>query len=206
MKLKIVLFVSAASVALAGLLGAGTAAATVFCEENKSPCPEAQRWKEGTAIDFTASQIFTFTLPEGTTYEGCQSTLLTAIRKTGGATSTVVSETTKLTWFGCTQANQDTLVPGELEFHAIEGTSNATVTVKNLKLQLTGKLVNCVMTSGASAHFGTLTSSGTGDAILDVSLKLVPDPLGSCWTPEVRLTGAYTQASPVGTPLFVKTS
>lgn len=205
MRLKIIVAAVATSAALAVLLSAGAASATVFCEENKAPCPEAQRWKEGTMMDFTTAELFTFKLPEGTIYESCQSTLLTTIRKAGSATSTVVSETNKVTWSLCTQAAPDTIMTGELEFHAIEGTSNATVTVKNLKLRLTG-LVNCLMTSGASAHFGTLTSSGSGDAVLDVNLKLVPEPLGTCFVPEVKVTGAYTQTSPVGTPLFVKAS
>jgi len=201
-----------AAMALVPVAGAGTASATVFCEENVEPCPEAKQWSTGTAVDLALKTGTSFTTLNtgGEALETCKSsTNGWTITNTGGATATVrgTTETKQISWTGCTFPLV-ALEGGELEFHTIAGTSNATVTAKGFRITLnTIFFGSCVYGFGAGAHVGTLTSSGTGDAILTVSAVVtkVEGSSALCVT-DLRIAGEYTQKSPAGTPLFVKTS
>lgn len=199
-----------AAIALVAVAGAGTASATVFCEENVEPCPEAKRWSAGTAVDLVLKAGTSFSTLDtgGEALTTCNSsTNGWTITNTGGATATVrgATEAKQISWTGCTFPPV-VLEGGELEFHMIAGSSNATVTAKGFRITINSIFFgSCVYGFGAGAHFGTLASSGTGDAILAVNAVVtkVEGSSFACVT-DFRIAGEYTQNSPAGTPLFVK--
>jgi hypothetical protein len=201
-----------AVMALVAVAGAGTASATVFCEENVEPCPEAKRWSNGTAADLTlkAGTSFKTLDTNGEVLGTCNSaTISWTITNAGGATQTLLgtTEAKQISWGGCT-LNVVAVEGGELEFHAIAGTANGTVTAKGFRITISTPIFgSCVYGLGAGAHLGTLTSSGTGDAILAINAVVTKVPGSSpvCIT-EFGIAGEYTQKTPSGTPLFVKAS
>jgi hypothetical protein len=201
-----------AAVALAVVAGAGSASATVFCEENVEPCPEAKRWSKGTAVDFTLRPGTSLNSLDtvGNVLTTCTaSTIGWTIGGAGGATVTVVgtAEAKQISLSSCTFSST-TVEGGELEFHSISGTSNATVTAKRFRITVnTVFFGSCVWGVGTGTHLGTLTSSGTGASTLNVNAVLTKaEGSGFACPTEFRIAGEYLQTSPSGTPLFVKAS
>jgi len=204
--LKMLYLAAVAAVALMAFVGAGTASATVLCQTNTNPC--SSKWTAGTLLKFTlkngTSALWRDT--EGFTLKTCTNANLSGeITNAGSATETVKIRVKEHSWTSCTVATK-TLKLGELEIHSITGTTNGTITYKGAEFTTNDFLFgDCVYgTAEGGTDLGTLTSSGTGDSVIDVNALLGPVGVNCC--PEVVWAEEFTITSPQETPLFVEPS
>jgi hypothetical protein len=210
--LKMVGLAAVAAAALMAIAGAGSASATVFCSTTTTPC--SSKWPAGTELRFTVTSgtagIWKNTT--GETVANCpEGELRGKMPSTGSATETVKLSVAAsgLTWpgvGGCLKTI--TTEGGTLEFHAISGTDNATVTVSGIKITLEIEQfgISCIYGFATGEHFGLLTGNGTGKAVLDVNTSFLKKE-GSFLCPEsLRWTESFTQIAPSGTGLYPEPS
>jgi hypothetical protein len=211
--LKMLGLAAVAAAALLAIAAAGTASATVLCHSTSTSCPE--KWKVGTEPRFIVKPgtagIWKDT--SGGIAANCpKGELRGTITNAGSGTETVKATVEKngITWpgvEGCIKT--ETIEGGTLEIHAITGSDNGTVTVSGFKITITIEGlggVSCVYGFSTGEHLGTLTASGSGHAILDVSTIFLKKE-GSFLCPS-QLTWAeeFEQEVPSGTPLYVEPS
>ncbi|MGN6276954.1 MAG: hypothetical protein ACTHNP_13640 [Solirubrobacterales bacterium] len=209
--LKMLGLAAVAAAALMAAAGTGTASATVLCHSTSTPC--AEEWKAGTEPRFSVSVAGLWTNTSGETIIArCpKGEIRGVITNPGSATETVSTSVERegFTWpsvEGCIRTV--TVAGGSLAIHAIAGTDNGTVTVSGIKITIFDEAfgVSCVYGFGAGGTLGTLTSSGTGKAVLDINTVFVRSE-GSFLCPEsLRWTEQFTQEAPSGTPLYVEPS
>lgn len=204
--LKMLGLVAVAAMALMAFAGAGSASATVLCKTSTNPC--SSKWTAGTELEFTlkSGTSATWKGTGGETLKTCTGAKLRAeITNAGSATETVKAKVLEDSWTSCTVPTL-TLKTGELEIHSITGSTNGTLTLKNSEFTTKDPIFgDCVYGTAASGtDLGTLTSSGTGDSVIDVSSTLSPIGLNCC--PEVVWQEEFTITSPKETPLFVEPS
>ena len=195
-----------AAMALMAFVVAGSASATVLCKTNTNPC--SSKWAVGTELEFTLKNgtSATWKGTSGETLKTCTGAKLRAqITSAGSATETVKLKVLEDSWTSCTVPTV-TLKLGELEVHSITGSTNGTLTFKNAEFTTQDLIFgDCVYGTAASGtDLGTLTSSGTGDSVIDVNATLSPIGLNCC--PEVVWQEDFTITSPKETPLFVEPS
>lgn len=204
--LKMLGFAAVAAMALMAFAGAGSASATVLCKTNTNPC--SSKWEAGTTLKFTlknnTSALWRDT--EGYTLKTCTNANLNGeITNAGSTIEPVKIKVTEHSWTSCTVATK-TLKLGELEIQTIAGTTNGTLKYKNAEFTTNDIFFgDCVYGTGeGGTDLGTLTSSSTGDSVIDVNAVLGPVGVNCC--PEVVWVEEFTITSPQETPLFVEPS
>ncbi|MFL5340815.1 MAG: hypothetical protein ACJ8F7_11760 [Gemmataceae bacterium] len=126
--LKMLGLAAIAAAALAAFLGAGTASATVLCENNQTTACQNDVLA-GAKLDFSAEDSTALTGPFGITIATCTaSTVEGTITNTGGSAATTIGSITKLTFEGCNRNVTSTTTTGTLEIHQEAGTDSGTVT------------------------------------------------------------------------------
>ncbi|HEU4706631.1 MAG TPA: hypothetical protein VFS64_05570 [Solirubrobacterales bacterium] len=194
----------AVAVAIA-FVGSGSASASVLCRTETNPC--TSKWAAGTRLEFTlrSGTSAQWRGIEGTPIKTCTNANLGGeITNAGSGTESVKIRITEDSWTSCT-VKTVTLRLGELEILNISGSRNGTVNLKNAEFTTNDALFgDCSYGTGASIDMGTLTASGTGDAVIDVNARLLP--VGGACCPEVVWTEEFTLTSPRETPLFVEPS
>jgi hypothetical protein len=200
-----------AAAALMAIAGAGTASATVFCSTTTTPC--SSKWPAGTELRFTVTSGTSglWKSTAGETIANCpEGEIKGKMSNTGGATETVKETVAAsgLTWpgvGGCLRTI--TTEGGTLEFHAIAGTDNATITVTGIKITLEVEAfgVSCIYGFGTGENLGTLTGNGSGKAVMDINTSFLKKE-GSFLCPEsLKWTESFTQVAP-STGLYVVAS
>ena len=202
--LKMLGLAAVAAMALTSF-AAGSASATVLCKTETNPCNS--KWLAGTELRFSlksgTSAIWRGEF--GETLKTCTGADLRGkISNAGSATETVKIQISENSWTGCTVPTV-TLKLGELEIHSITGSTNGTMTMRGAEFTTNDSFFgDCSYGTGTGIDLGTLTSSGTGDAVIDVAATLLPTGLGCC--PKVSWSEQFTLTSPGGTALFVEPS
>jgi hypothetical protein len=209
--LKMLGLVAVAATALMAFLGAGTASATVFCSTNASPCPAGQKWPTGTEPRFIVrpggAGIWKDT--SGNVLAECpEGEIRGKITNSGSATETVTTsvEASGFTWANTgTCFSTTTIKGGTLEYHAIEGTNNGTVTVSGIEITINNPLFGSCVYGFGTGHLGRLTASGSGSAILDIE-TIFSKKSGFTCPADLVWTEEFIQERPSGTALYVKPS
>jgi hypothetical protein len=207
--LKMLGLVAIAAAALMAIAGAGTASATVLCRTTSTPCAAGQKWETNTQVHFTLKPGTTseWKTTGGSLENTCtEGTIKGSISSAGSETSTVKISVSKSewTWGGCTQA-QNTLAGGELEVHAIAGSDNGEVRATGFNFTTTIAGVSCNYNFPESTKLGTLTSSGSGGATIDINTVLTKSGGGFLCVPSLQWIEQFTQTEP-GSGLFVEPS
>ncbi len=165
----------AAAAVLAALMGAANAEATVLCKNNAGAECGKEVWPVGTTMNAQLEIAQKFTLlstgggePE---VECKESAFQIVIANAGSATTTVLGNVAaaSITW-GLCSATTTTVTGGEVEFHWIKGTSNASVTGKGISVKFVGGGLTCIYGFGAGMiPIGTFT----GGLVPRIDLKAV---------------------------------
>lgn len=192
----------AAVAAMALMAFAGTASATVLCNNNASTTACSSKVAAGAHITGEAGGTSTLETTGGTVLVTCKKADLTGeVKSAGGSAATVSGPIKTLDFTECSKP-VTTLVNGELEVHHIAGTDNGTVTAKNTQVTIAGLFNNesCIYGAGNGLDLGTLV--GGAPATLTVN-TLVPRQLGSgAFCPaEARWTSSFKVTAP--NPLYV---
>jgi len=195
--------------ALMAVVGAGTASATVLCDSTTTPC--AQKWAANTQLEFEVvpgtEGIWETT--GGQVIAACSEGELKGTPTAGGASATVKMPVQASDWdwvsSSCTvQAN--TLEGGELEIHAISGSDNGTVTATGFNFTTTAFGASCIYGFAKATDIGTLTASGTGNAILDVNTVFTKISGSLICPADLKWSEQFRQVKPSGTGLYVEPS
>lgn len=191
------LFAVAATVLMA-FLGAGTASATVICKTvpTAGVCPEGWDYPTGTKgkASLEAHTSATLTDSSGNVLATCTgSTVEGTSANTGGATETVKSTLTSLTWEGCSQTT-DTINPGSGQLHWISGTVNGTLTTIGTSVTLNIFGVSCTYGTGVGVDMGTTFGGESGTLTINVILPKVEG--GFLCPSTARFTGKYVATEP----------
>lgn len=209
--LKMLGLAAVAAAALMAFAGAGSASATVLCHGEESPCTTA--WTKGTEIEFqitsgTTARWFT---TQGITINECSSgSLRGTITNAGSSTETVKisvgSGSGGFNWSSCT-TGQETVEGGEIEIHSITGSTNGKATIKGFSFRTdTVQYGTCYYTAGSGVELGTITSSKSGEAVIDLETVLTKKE-GSATCPlDVTWWEKWVQTAPSGTAFFVEPS
>lgn len=204
--LKMLGLAAVAAAALMAFAGAGSASAAVLCKTATNPC--TSKWTLGTKLEYSlkkeTSAAWKTTGAEF--LKTCTNANLHGeIVNAGSATEPVKLKVTEDSWTSCTVPTT-TLKLGEIEIKNITGTTNGTVILKGAEFT-TNDLVfgDCSYgTAVGGTDLGTLTSSSTGDSVIDVNALLAP--VGGACCPDVVWQESFTITSPKETPLFVEPS
>ena len=146
------IFLLVAAFAALGVLGAGTASATVLCTD--AACGTV--YKAGTTIELNLVSGTSARLTSG------GSTIATCTGSTAKGTTSSESGTpltgtiSSLTWSGCSQTTH-TVANGSLSVEWISETLNGTVTGKGSQVTVGIFGVSCTYGTGEGTHLGTLT-------------------------------------------------
>jgi hypothetical protein len=195
MGVKKYLFTIFAVTALA-FIGAGTASATVLCNEAASKC---KSYVKGVTVDAALTESATFSTTSGTVLDTCTFGTREGTISNAGGTSATVSETIgDLSWGSCT-GTTDTISKGELEIHWISGTNNGTVTGKNISITANTGFGSCTYGTGAAADIGTI--EGGKPATIKINAILNKVEGGVLCPADVKAVAGYSVESPQ--PLFV---
>lgn len=185
-----------AAAVLAALMGAANAQATVLCKTNAGAECGVEKYPVGTKLNAQLEIAEKFTLLStagGEPEVECKvSTLTPEIVNAGSATTTVETKVAAatITW-GLCSAETTTVSGGEIEFHWIAGTNNATLTGKGISVKFVGGGLTCIYGFGPGMiHIGTFT----GGLVPRIDLKAVATKqAGSgalCQTDEI-MVGEY---------------
>ena len=204
--LKMVGLAAVAAAALMAFIGVGSASAAVLCKTATNPC--TSKWTVGTKLEFSlksgTSAIWKGTF--GETLKTCTNAKLSGeITNAGSGTEPVKLKVTEDSWTSCSVATV-TLKLGEIEIKNITATTNGTVILKGAQFTTNDPFFgDCVYgTAAEGTDLGTLTSSSTGDSVIDVNALLLPS--GGACCPDVVWQESFTITSPKETPLFVEPS
>jgi hypothetical protein len=151
--------------ALAVLLGAGSASATVLCSEYVTPCPKGKALKAGTAIELSLRGSLAIRDVGSNLIDTCTaSTVKGKTTNEGSATETVEGDVTELKFEKCTSTFK-TLKNGTFEIHYVGP-------------KTTGDLISIgaevtVSTFGVSCDYGTV--GGVNLGLLESDETETPD-------------------------------
>jgi hypothetical protein len=207
---KTFMLAAVAVAALTAIAGAGSASATVFCHATSSPC--SQKWGVGVEPRFsvTTGTAGIWSNTTGEVVAKCpQGEIRGTITNAGSATETVKESVpgSGLTWpsvEGCIETK--TLEGGTLEYHAISGTDNGTITVTGFKISISILGSPCIYGFGVNEALGTLTGNGSGKAVFDINTVFLKKEGGIFCPASLKWTESFTQVAPSNTPLYVLAS
>lgn len=193
---KHLLAIFALTAALTAILGAGSASATVLCNESATKCTS---YGKGAIVDSSLKETSTFSSTGGTVLDTCTFGLVEGKTSNAGGSSETVSETIEgLTWGSCSNTT-DTTSKGELEIHWISGTGNGTVTGKSISVTLNTSFGSCTYGTGTALDLGTLT--GGNPATIDINTILAKQAGGFLCPAEAKWAASYSVTSPQ--PLYI---
>jgi hypothetical protein len=202
--LKILGLAAVAAMAVMAFVGAGTASATVLCNNNASTTACSSKVAAGTEIksELTGSAILETT--GGTTLDTCTGGGVNGkVESAGSSTTTVGGKNSSVTWSGCTVETK-TLAPGSLEIHWISGTDNGTLTASGAEVTVnTGFFGACVYGTGTGKDLGTLVGGGPATLAISTTVTLTKNESGLCPS-ETKWTANYKVTQP--NPLYVATA
>ena len=194
----------AAGLTMAALTGAGSASATVLCEENNIPCPKGKVYAAGStvsaALEPETSAVFKTT--EGMVLNSCAtSTFAGPTGNAGGKMQSVAGEFLKVTFGECSAA---TTVPEAGKFSiayvAGENETRANLTVINTKITSTLFGVSCTYGAGGGILVGTMTS---GKPALVHAKTIISKVAGGFLCPStVKFEASYEMTAPY--PVYFK--
>jgi hypothetical protein len=194
----------AAVAAMAMMAFAGSASATQLDKVTSGGAKDTLG--VGTTLHVTQTSGTTLNLTDtaGNPIDTCkESTVHGTIANAGGSGATVsgnLTETTGLTWGGCTSPTV-TLAAGSLEIHGIAGTDNGTVTGKNNVVTISVFGVSCRYGTGAGTDLGLLTgtTSATGHATMAINAIINEQEPKQFLCPDTgKWVGGYTVTTPTG--------
>lgn len=164
-----------ATAVLAAFMGVADAQATVLCKTNAGAECGVEKYPVGTKLNtqLEIAQKFTLLSTGGGEPEvECKESALTPeIANAGSATTTVETKVpaASITWGGCS-ATTTTVSGGEIEFHWINATNNASLTGKGISVKFVGGGLTCIYGFGATMiPIGTFT----GGLVPRIHLKAV---------------------------------
>lgn len=198
MKFLKALCASCVAAVIFSALGVTSASAGVLCATTSNPCNN--RYGGNTVIDTDINGTTTLSMGVGNvTCNG--GTLQFTVTNAGNVATSVQASfaKAKMTWAGC---NAVTLQGGELEFHHIAGTENATATAKNFQVTAEVLGVSCVYGPGAAKDIGTLT--GGASPTLNINVNLPKQAGGGLCANPGGWTATYEVTSP--TPIYSEPS
>jgi hypothetical protein len=203
--LKIIGLVAVAAMAMMAF--AGSASATVLCNNNLSTTACSSKVAAGTLIEssLTGSSV----LKSGeTTLNTCTGGKFTSEVSNAGSSTTTVSGPNKTIDFeGCVSTVHtksscefcEHVANGTLEIHHIAGTDNGTVTASGVVITNTIFGTSCIYQSGVGKDLGTLVGGNPASLNINITVtELTPKaicPDTPTWTATFKVT------SP--TPLYV---
>ena len=185
-----------AALALIAIAGAGSASATVLCDENATPCPEAKRWNVAQVFETTLETanivfnagLYNIECPE-TTMEG-------SLSNEGGA-GNVIIELEKITFGGC-NCPITVVKTGSMSVEHTVGTMNGKLTTANIELTWNCMgMGHCIYGEGP---FGTLTGGATGTLDVNATMTRVKGAPPGC-PATVSWKGNYKVLTPK--PVYV---
>ena len=192
--IKMLGLAAVAAAAMMAFVGAGTASATVLCENNQtSGCTNAVA--KGTVLDFSVETGTSALLkgPFGETIATCtESTVKGPVSNAGGAGATVSGSIETLTFGSC---NRPVTVsaPGSLEVHHIAGSDNGTVTSTGAKVTIHNvPLFGSCNYETNSTDVGKLTGNTAAAPTFDIGASIVSTngcPTGT-WSGSYGYTGS----------------
>lgn len=200
---------AAVAAALMALAGAGTAsAAPVICSTTVDPCPAAQMWPNGTALDFS-SENSTGTGPGKVVFDDtsgfvkneCESTIKGTLTNNPTGAPTISGIT--LTWTNCVRLTANITI-GTLSVDTITGSSNGTVTV-DTEFEVTTRVpsifggeISCVFRLPPGLDLGILKEGNPPTLEINTVDSLTAGQPPECPS-STRLTAKYKLTSPSGT-------
>jgi hypothetical protein len=205
--LKMLGLAAVAATALIAFVGAGSASATVFCSTQTTPC--SAKWAKGTQLEFSVTAGSSAEWKTGFSTNTCtdgtlKGTMLTA--GSGSETMKLSVDDSDFTWTNCTFSNA-TLEGGELEIHSITGSNNGTVIMKGFNFTTsTTQYGSCNYSAGTGVHLGTLTASGSGEAMIDIKVTLAKSGGGFLCPNTMEWIEEWVQTVPNGKALYVEPS
>jgi hypothetical protein len=172
--LKMLGLVTVTAAALMAFVGAGTASATVICktEPTAGVCPEGWDYPAGSKgkASLAAGTSAVLRTTAGSIEATCtQSTVEGTSENTGGATATVKSTLTTLTFGNCSNPTK-TIVPGGGELHWISGTNNGTLTTFGTEVTIVLAGVSCTLGLEGTKDVGTTVGGNPGSLTVNVSV------------------------------------
>ncbi|HKF83856.1 MAG TPA: hypothetical protein VKB23_12960 [Solirubrobacterales bacterium] len=195
--LEMLALLAAAVAVLLGVLGAGSASATVLCKENKDPC--LSKYPLGTVIkgELMSGNMMVWT-GVGDTCK--KSTFSGEVTNSGGVGSTVVVKLTSLTWSECGRPHTAVKL-GSLELHWQEGGYGGG-----------GRFIGtewkdgfCTYAMSSEVQSGLIESTtSTSHAVFDVISAAGVGNVFGCLGEVQRWDARYTVTAPV--PLWVSSS
>ncbi|HXQ88253.1 MAG TPA: hypothetical protein VN733_01320 [Solirubrobacterales bacterium] len=171
------LAVVAAAVVMA-YAGAGSASATVLCEEFEIPCPAGKIYPAGTTVSAglkpEGQSIFRATT--GEELEACSmSNLAGSTSNKGAEKEAVKGEILKLSFAECSNAVAAPVL-GQFEIEYVTGANNTRANLTFKGTQITINLfgfVDCVYGAGAGLFIGTMTGGEPGTIHVNTVLTKV---------------------------------
>jgi hypothetical protein len=187
----------------------GTAAGSVLCTVQESPCPEANRWATGTTLDFslksgTKAKLVETSAPEGNGEPLDECTVSTAkgkIEKLEPVTGSIET----LSWSNCTFPTT-TLAKGKLEVLNIGGTHNGTVKADSTTEVTVNTIFfgSCIYGPTVGVDLGELKEGKPATFVANAVLKKLTGSNFAC--PETaKWTAEYTLTEPGEKTLSVET-
>ncbi|MGN6275069.1 MAG: hypothetical protein ACTHNP_03945 [Solirubrobacterales bacterium] len=186
-------------------VGTGTASATTACTGTETPCPSQDEISSTHDAHFKAELASTAVIETTDSVPIAECPLGTMsgdVENTGGPSETFKVSVTSLTWdlisFGCSKMS--TIRVGTLEFHALPGTDNGTVTGKEQEITTEYVGVSCTYGTGLGTDLGAFTAGAP--ASLDIRAVL-NKTAGSLLCPgTARWTANYTITEP--SPMYIE--
>jgi len=185
------------AIAVAAIGGLGTASAT---ELYKRTASGIETLKSGTEVKASLSGSTTFTTTSGTSLDTCTGGEEgSKTSNTGSSTETVRWIIVVFAWTGCTEPTE-TKVLGEGETHWISGTTDDTVTFRNIIILINTTIfgATCEYTAGESLDVGTMVGASTSTGSATMAINTVLPAKNSFFCPDARWIANYKITSPVG--------
>ena len=195
--LKMFGLAAVAAAAVTAAVGAGSASATVLCNNTTTFCTVkyvAPTGVEGTLIGSSVLEV------AGSINECSESTFEGEIEKNGSETETFTVKLTKWTW-NCKVKNTKTIANGMFEVHHINTTDNGTVTEIGTETTTEVGGATCTYGTGVGIDLGTFV--GGNNPILTVSVKIKKTAGGMLCPTEPTWTAEYKIARPTA-PLWIE--
>ena len=188
-----------AAAALTAVLGAGTASATVLCENTPAtPNHCSNKVASGTSIDFSLESGTSMLLkgPFGETLHTCTESTLQGPVSNSGSTTATVSLNLSLSFGSCSRPTT-TNAAGSIEIHHIAGSDDGTVTSTGMTL-----VVHNIPFFGSCSYVTNATDIGrlTGKLASAPTFDFAGTITSKNGCPNATLSGSYIYT---GTTNFV---
>jgi hypothetical protein len=195
-----------AALALAGLLGPGSASATVLCKANETPCSGANRLGAPTELQAqlaTGSKVL-LTISTSTTGFGleCKGSSLSATTATEGSSTTTVEGKLSGPTFSECACSSTVLESGSFVLHHVAGTMNAAMEIEGFEWEVRCGIMHCIFNGNITS--GLTLEGGAPGKILANKATLPTSGESTLLCGKGSLTAEYEVTKP--SPLYVAPS